>query len=232
MVTIDKLGSYLLGPNDTVENGIYVGDCRILSNDIPDDSVDFIITDPPYPREYLYLFEWLAITSKRILKPGGLLITLTGNAFFDLVFGSLNRHLDFYWIGGMKHAEGQVNRFHPKQILCGWKPALWFCKGKFRKHPYIFDIFQGKRDKRFHKWGQGASWFSYYIHKLSTEEDIIFDPFCGGGTVPETCKLLGRKYLAFEIAAGAAQEARQRVSGVTPLFTLRYEQFSMDFRGS
>ena len=37
-----KLGPYLLGPNDTPENGIYTGDARELAKAIPDESVDLI----------------------------------------------------------------------------------------------------------------------------------------------------------------------------------------------
>ena len=43
-----KLGPYLLGPNDTPENGIYCGDCRELLKVIPTKSIDLVLTDPPY----------------------------------------------------------------------------------------------------------------------------------------------------------------------------------------
>jgi len=34
------LGKYLLGPNDTPENGIYTGDARILSEAILNEDID------------------------------------------------------------------------------------------------------------------------------------------------------------------------------------------------
>jgi modification methylase len=43
-----KLGPYLLGPNDTKENGIYCGDARELLPQIPDNSIDLVVTSPPY----------------------------------------------------------------------------------------------------------------------------------------------------------------------------------------
>jgi len=33
---VDTLGPYLLGPNDTAENGIYTGDSRELAPVLPD----------------------------------------------------------------------------------------------------------------------------------------------------------------------------------------------------
>ena len=65
---MEKLGRFLLGPNDTPKNGIYTGDAKFLAKDIPDESVDLIFTDLPYPKEYLYCFRDLAEFSSRILK--------------------------------------------------------------------------------------------------------------------------------------------------------------------
>ena len=44
----NHLGPYLLGPNDTPENGIYTGDALHVLREIPDNSVDGMVTDPPY----------------------------------------------------------------------------------------------------------------------------------------------------------------------------------------
>lgn len=42
---------------------------------------DFIITDPPYPKEYLYLYETLASRASEWLKPGGAIIAMYGNHY-------------------------------------------------------------------------------------------------------------------------------------------------------
>jgi len=51
-----KLSPYLLGPNSTPENGIYAGDAKELAKLIPDESIDLILTDPPYPDYYTELY--------------------------------------------------------------------------------------------------------------------------------------------------------------------------------
>lgn len=43
-----KLGPYVLGPNDTEENGIYTGDALVAMRELPGDCLDAVITDPPY----------------------------------------------------------------------------------------------------------------------------------------------------------------------------------------
>jgi len=42
--TNDRLGPYLLGPNDDENCGIYTGDCRDLAQAIPDESVGLVLT--------------------------------------------------------------------------------------------------------------------------------------------------------------------------------------------
>ena len=43
----DQLGPYLLGPNDE-DQGIYAGDVRDLLPQVPSESVDVVVTSPPY----------------------------------------------------------------------------------------------------------------------------------------------------------------------------------------
>src|SRR5690606_39120140 len=47
------------------------GDFREVLADVPDGSVDAIITDPPYPGEFIDLFTDLSHLAARILKPSG-----------------------------------------------------------------------------------------------------------------------------------------------------------------
>lgn len=209
-------------------NQIVTGDSRDLSKRLPDESIDFIFTDPPYPREYLYTFEWLAEEAARILKLGGSLITLSGGLHFDAVFTSLSKTLDYYWVGGMPSTAGNsgTTQVHARQIMAWAKPFLWFSKGAVERHPYVFDYLRFPVEKEYHEWGQPTAWFRYYLEKLSP--GIVFDPFCGGGAVPVACKQLGLTYISFEIDPLTAQRARERVANTqVPLFVLQPTQLEM-----
>ena len=51
------------------------GDSINLMAALPDNSVDLILTDPPYKKESIYLYDELAREANRILKPHKMLIT-------------------------------------------------------------------------------------------------------------------------------------------------------------
>ena len=59
---------------------------------------DFIITDPPYPKEYLPLYETLAIRSLEWLKDDGLLIVMCGQSYLNEIIKLLDKYLCYYWI--------------------------------------------------------------------------------------------------------------------------------------
>ena len=50
-----------------------------LGENIPDNSVDLIFTDPPYNEASLSVYADLAKLADRVLKPGGSLITYVGH---------------------------------------------------------------------------------------------------------------------------------------------------------
>ena len=66
------VGPYILGPNETLINGIYQGDSKELSKQIPSNSIDLILTDPLY--DVMEDYYWLSKLAMRILKPGGRLV--------------------------------------------------------------------------------------------------------------------------------------------------------------
>jgi len=228
-----QLGSYLLGPNDTPENGIYTGDARVLAQDIPDESVDLIFTDPPYPKQYLHLYDWLANEAARILKPDGFLLTMCGQMYLDRIFALFQASpLSYFWkyeIGLSGWAGGVVWPYGNTSIniVVRSKPVLAYTKsaGVLPRTSTLSLFFGSGGDKRFHKWGQDVSSARYYIDCFSALGDIVVDPFVGGGTTAEACTVIRRCYLGFEIDPAVAETARRRVrQAQPPLFTLQPEQ--------
>ena len=179
---------------------------------IPDESVDIVITDPPYNKAANYLYGELAMGAAKILKPGGLLLTLTGHHSLDIILGDMTKYLDFYWAGGMPNTLGSTARYHPRQMMMGWKPCLWFSNGKPSKHAYVFDFYMPKSaDKAHHPWGQPVEWFVYYINKITLPGDIVCDPFMGAGTTGVACARTGRNFIGIEIEEGAFKTAQERI---------------------
>lgn len=211
---IDSIGPYLLGPNDTEENGIYTGDARELSKAIPPESIDLIFTDPVY--DQIDDYEWLAETGSRILKMGGNLIAQTAHYYLNRIFPVMDSSgLDYVWTIAM-YQHGKHAAIYKYKILACWKPFLWFSNGK-RNGEWVMDwIKGGGRVKKNHKWEDNPKMFLNLIERLTKTDQIVFDSFTGSGTVPAVCKMIDRKYLAFEIDPDVAQMARDRVRNTQP----------------
>lgn len=221
--------SNMLGPYPL--NSIITGDARILAKAIPDESVDLICADPPYAKEYLPLYGWLAETAKRILKPGASCIAFSGSAHLPEVINAMNYHLRWFTCLCLLH-EGQNQRIWPLKLRHGWKPIVWFTKGQpIIPRYFISTVLRGSKDKTFHSWGQDSQSITPLINDLVSQKAIVFDPFTGGGTVPAVCKMLGHRYLAFEISEPVAEMARERVRNTQPpLFTMPQPEQAMMFQ--
>jgi site-specific DNA-methyltransferase (adenine-specific) len=58
-------------------------------------SVDLIVTDPPYEAAGIPLYRDLSAFAARTLKPGGLLFAYAGNLFLDQIFDALRSELNY-----------------------------------------------------------------------------------------------------------------------------------------
>ena len=56
-----------------------------------------------------------------------------------------------------------------------------------------------ENDKNFHKWGQSFGGMSDLIEKLTNPNDLILDPFLGGGTTGAAAVSMGRKFIGSDI---------------------------------
>lgn len=77
---------------------IKTGDFRQGCKRLADDSVDLIVTDPPYPKQYLPLWADLARVAARVLKPGGFLVAYSGQIHLATMMMMLSEHLTYYWL--------------------------------------------------------------------------------------------------------------------------------------
>jgi DNA modification methylase len=226
----DRLGLYRLGPTDDEYQGIYTGDCRELAEAIPDESVDLIFTDPIY--QNIDDYRWLAETAARVLRSGKSCLALAGNMEKPELYRVMGEHLTYFWEGAIFY-RGDNFFMNSLCVQVSWKPVLWFVKGDRRGAKWCKDaLVDDGKDKRYHRWQQSPTPAVWYIRQLTGEDDVVLDPFCGWGTYPAACRMLGRRWLGFEIVPERAREARARVEAVTavqwPLFVPQVEQMEME----
>lgn len=206
------------------KNQIVTGDARELAEQIPDESIDLILCDPDFSKLDDYV--WIARVGQRILKEGGLLLVEVGAEYLPQIISGIDEYLDYVWLL-IERNSGGTARMWQKRIIVLHQPYLLFSKGP-RAGDWIHDLLMGKPDKSRHVWGDGTFFSAHYIECLTTPDDLICDPFTGGGTVPAACKMLSRNYIAFEIDPDTAELARERIRNTQPpLFVVQPEQLDL-----
>ena len=190
---------------------VLVGDMAMLHDRLEDDSVDFFLTDPPYADVDSY--ERLAELAAAKLRPSGLCLAYAGQFHLSEIMEAMGKHLRYWWMIAIEFS-GQHCAIHPRRVQNKWKPILAFAKPPVKKAPnWLSDHLDGGgRDKEHHDWGQDQSEVEYLIEKLTEPGQLVVDPFCGGGTIPAACKLLGRRWLATEKDRNTALVARKRLA--------------------
>ena len=223
---MDYLGPYLLGPNDE-NQGIYTGDARELARAIPDESVDMIFTDPVY--QNIDDYRWLAETAARVLKPDSACLSWTNIQNLPSAIQAMSKSLDYVWIlDWLRHS---LRIYYGRTGLTIKVPCIWMEKGNSKTAKRFADLYSTGNTSGSdggHEWSKPAPLVAKWLDGFTADITIILDPFTGGGTVPAVCKMLGRKWLAFEIDPDTAERARERVRNTQPpLFVMEPEQMEM-----
>lgn len=199
-------------------NQVTYGDSRVLSPDIPGDSIDIIFTDPPYKGKFLYLYEWLANEGARVLKPGGFLCAMAGGYHLDKVFALMSgKGLDWYFKIEVL-LPGANSLIWNRRIITQTKPVLLWTKGKGKIEVWqMLDVYKGQGpDKRYHLWGQDVGSARYIIEYIlgTGAKALLWEPFAGGGATLEACKILGIDFIASDKDSDAVQACSDRLAGV------------------
>lgn len=159
-------------------------------------SVDLIVTDPPYSAEALGCWRDLGAFASHALKPGGLLVAMSGNRYLPEV---LNLTLEggcgplrWWWQGAYFMRSGGTAAFWDRGVFQSWKPLLIFSKdggpaGRDRRwvnDTMVVEPPGGGGGGGHHPQGQSLAGAEAIISKFASEGDLVCDPFCGGGAIP------------------------------------------------
>lgn len=179
------------------------GDMRKIVPTLEPSSIDAIITDPPYSREYINLYGDLAELAAYVLKPGGSLFAMAGQSYLPDVLSLMTPHLTYHWTLSYLTPGGQSPQIWPRKINTFWKPILWFVNGVYAGdwHGDVIKSAVNDNDKRFHHWGQSESGIGSLVEKFTAPGNVILDPFCGGGTTGKVALDLGRQFIGIDTDA-------------------------------
>jgi DNA modification methylase len=193
-----------------------LGDCLEVLRSLDDASVDAVITDPPYPREYLPLYGAMAAELPRVLKPGGSLLAIVPHFSLPDVLSDVGRHLKYRWTISMWQASGA----HPRMAMgieVMWKPVVWWVNGSWpRGRGFVRDGFENAQPaKQHHTWEQSLAWAEYCLRFVPAGGTVL-DPFMGGGTSGVAALHGGYPYIGIERDELSFHVAKQRIEAVQP----------------
>jgi len=190
-------------------------DCRLICADvatveIEPQSVDLILTDPPYPEKYLSVYETLARRAPSWLKPGGSLLCMCGQSYLPKILALMTPHIRYHWTLGYL-TPGQKTKIWQRNIHTSWKPVFWFVNGAYKGDWVGDDVaLSVANDKRFHHWGQSESGIADLLSRFASPGQLVFDPFVGGGTTAAAALKIGLRFVGSDIDPVAIEKLRVR----------------------
>nr|DAP86335.1 MAG TPA: adenine-specific methyltransferase [Caudoviricetes sp.] len=200
-------------------NKIIQGDCLEYMRQLPDKSIDLIVTDPPYGKKAdkgtngfgqaknrRYAGGWdnkrpekeVFDEMRRISKN---MVIFGANYFADMLPSSN------CWIFWDKKGEVKFqNPFADGELIYTTfkKPVKRIV---FRQQGFITD----SKDERYHPTQKPSELVAQLIEMFSDEGGIIFDPFIGSGTTAIAAIRTGRKYIGCEINEEFWQICEERI---------------------
>lgn len=194
-----------------------------VMKDIPNASVDFIATDPPYLVRYQSsdgrrianddTSEWLTpafAEMYRVLKRDRFLLCFYGWNKVDRFFAA--------WKAAGFHPVGHlvwVKDYHSSErfVRYGHESAYLLAKGEPRKPRIALnDVLDWKyTGNELHPTQKPVMALLPVIMAFSNVGDIVLDPFIGSGTTAIAARTLGRRYIGIELDEVYARKAQERV---------------------
>jgi len=214
-------------PGDFI-NRIICGDCLEVMKEMPGESVDLVITDPPYNRgcfsDNIITLDFLD-ELKRVLKAGSNIYCFwTPKTFseFEVEFRKRFTLLNII----ICHFLNKTGFDSPYRFEKSYEPIYFGSKGNSKKRIVrlengdCFDVWKATLPQTnfkgihqsFHPTQKPVEIIRKMILHSSNDNDIILDPFLGSGTTVEACKLLKRNFIGIEIDPNYCKIAEERLA--------------------
>jgi site-specific DNA-methyltransferase (adenine-specific) len=207
-------------------NTITHGDCIQVMRQMPAQSVDFILTDPPYLVNYRDRTgraiqndadaSWLKpamAEAYRVLKQNRVAIIFYGWTKVDIFFEAW-RDAGFRPVGHLvfHKAYSSKSRF----VSYRHEQAYLLAKGRppLPKQPLGDVIDMPYSGNKLHPTQKPVAALAPLIRSFSLPGETVFDPFTGSGSSCAAALLTGRKYIGIELNSEYCTQASARIARV------------------
>jgi hypothetical protein len=189
--------------------------CAVAELDVPNETVALVLCDPPWDRASLSIWPDLADFAARALRPGGLLLALTGHVAWVDAVKALDRRLQPVSPITLVHRRGSGQPIlMPSRMTPRGRPGVVFVRPPFDTSAVENweDVFESPQpEKDVDALQQPVSFFRYYIERLTGPRDVVADPVVGSGSVAVAAALLGRRFIGCDIDPAAIAQTRTRL---------------------
>lgn len=221
-------------------NNIYCGDCLELMQDIPDGSVDFVLTDPPYEYEN-HGGGKSELANRKLVKERHIDFISDGfdyNSVFD-EFLRICKIPNILMFCSNKQVSRVMSWFENKKLsttLLVWHKTnpIPFANGKHLSDIEFLVYVHGKgatfnndvplsyksklytssvvsNKARLHPTQKSVEQLCRYIKTFTKQDDVVLDCFVGSGTTCVAAIKENRRYIGIELDKGFFEIAQKRI---------------------
>jgi len=205
-------------------------DCLDGLQDIADNSIDVLITDPPYSTPVITSFgrkrfKNLADLSiqegyfrmvkkelERVLKPNGRCFFFCDDKFYPILFSVFYEWQNLQlliWDKGRIGMGKPIRKQHELIFYTSNGTNEFF---KFDEFTHIPSVLTVKHDKdKIHGAQKPIELLEHIIKGFSNEGDVILDLFGGSGSTAIACKNTNRNFIGFELNSEISEASNNRL---------------------
>ena len=216
---------------------LHHGDCLEVMKSIPDNSIDAIITDPPYnisqknnfhtmnragidfgewDKEF-DLFSYIDEVSRILNKNGSFIVFNAWRNLGDIARYAESKGFDTKDMIRLEKTN-PMPRNRDRRYITDYECAIWFVKHNakwtFNRQSKTYERpkYVGSIETKLHPTQKNLGLMEWLILIHSNENNTILDPFMGSGTTGVACKNLNRNFIGIELDEKYFNIAKERIN--------------------
>lgn len=210
---------------------LYHGDCREVVRDLPAESIDLVVTDPPYGMNYdsgysgatvhldgtrlcLRMYRELLPLISRTMRPNSHLYWFTRWDVWPDAYDAIAPHIPVR--NALICDKGHPGMGNLEVYGYSYEMAVFASKGHRKlnggRPNSVFRMTPVPHGRRVHPTEKPIGLLTDWITRSSNTDETVLDPFAGSGTTLVAARNIGRRAIGVEIDERYCEAAAARLS--------------------
>ena len=215
---------------------LHHGDCLDVMKSIPDNSIDLILTDPPYNMSQknnfhtmnrsginfgewdkkFDLFSYIDEVVRLLNKNGSFVVFNSWQNLGDIAKYAESKGLDTKDMIRLEKTN-PMPRNRDRRYITDYECAVWFVKHNskwiFNRQSKTYERpkYTGSIETGLHPTQKNLGLMKWLVLIHSNENNIVLDPFMGSGTTGVACQNLNRNFIGIELDETYFNTAKERI---------------------